>query len=133
MKHIKQEQPELADLLGQGSSLPSYYPGLDLESQHGDPDHPQNLLNCPLYHCTAILRISLKSTQHLLGNGRISNWTVGMVIWIATKNLITSISLSSIPPYPNYLYLVKILLMSMLNSKGKLSLKSRVKLMSVTL
>ena len=27
----------------------------DLESQHGDPDHPKNLTNCSLYHHRANL------------------------------------------------------------------------------
>ena len=30
----------------------------NLESQHGEPDHPKNLINCSLYHCRAILKIS---------------------------------------------------------------------------
>ena len=29
----------------------------DLESQHGDPDHLKNLINCSLYHCRATLKI----------------------------------------------------------------------------
>ena len=28
----------------------------DLESHHGDPDHPKNLINFSLYHCRAILK-----------------------------------------------------------------------------
>ena len=30
----------------------------DLESQHDAPDHPQNLINCSLYYCRAILKMS---------------------------------------------------------------------------
>ena len=55
-----------------------------LESQHGDPNHPQNVINCPLYHCRAILKFSFKSVHNLLRNGKISDWAVSMVIWIAT-------------------------------------------------
>ena len=47
----------------------------DLESQHGNPDHPKNFINCSQYHCRAILKISSKSAHNLLRNGWISNWT----------------------------------------------------------
>ena len=57
----------------------------DLNSQHGDPDHPQSLLNCFIYHCSAILKISSKSAHNLLSNGPICDWTVRMVIRITTK------------------------------------------------
>ena len=57
----------------------------DLESQHGDPGHPQNLINCSLYHCRAFLKISSKSAHNMLSNGQISDWAVSMVIWITTK------------------------------------------------
>ena len=30
----------------------------NLESQHGDLDHPKKLINCSLYHCRAKLKIS---------------------------------------------------------------------------
>ena len=30
----------------------------DLDSQHGDPDDSTNLINCSLYHHTAILKFS---------------------------------------------------------------------------
>ena len=38
----------------------------DLESKHGNPDHPKFLINCFLYYCRAILKISSKSTHNLL-------------------------------------------------------------------
>ena len=38
-----------------------------------------------LYHCRAFLNISLKLFHTLLSNGRISCWTVSMVIQIITK------------------------------------------------
>ena len=57
----------------------------DLESQLGDPDHPQNLINCSPYHCRAIPKISSKSTNNLLSNGQISHWTLSIVIRITTK------------------------------------------------
>ena len=56
-----------------------------LKSQYGDSDHLQNLINCSLYHCKAILNISSKSALSLLSNGPISSWTVSMVIWVSTK------------------------------------------------
>ena len=40
----------------------------DLESQHGDQDHPSNLIKSFLYHCIAILKISLKFVHDLLSN-----------------------------------------------------------------
>ena len=55
----------------------------DLESQY--PDHSKNLINCSLYCCRAILTIASKCNHNLLSNGRISNWAVSMMIWIATK------------------------------------------------
>ena len=61
----------------------------DLESQHGDSDQLKNLISCSLYHCRVFLKISSKCAHNLLSNGWISNWTVSMVIRIATKNLIT--------------------------------------------
>ena len=36
----------------------------DLEIQHGDPDHPKKLINCFLYHCRAIVKMSSKSTHN---------------------------------------------------------------------
>ena len=58
--------------------------GPNLESQHGDLDHPQNLINCSLYHCKAVLKFS-KSAHNLLSNDLISNLAVNMVIHIAAK------------------------------------------------
>ena len=47
------------------SNKTAYYPHIaliqDLENQHGDPVHPQNLINCSLYHCRAIMKFSSKS------------------------------------------------------------------------
>ena len=67
----------------------AHYPHIarihDLDSQHCDPDHPKNLINCSLYHCRAILKILSKSSHNLLSNGWIADWAVRMVIWIATK------------------------------------------------
>ena len=57
----------------------------DLASQHGDPDHPKNLINCSLYDCRAILKISSKSAYSLLSNGQIYDWAVSMMIQITTK------------------------------------------------
>ena len=68
----KQEYSESADLFGQGSLLPPHWIP-DLKSQHGDPN---NLINCSLYHCRAILKISSKSAHNLLSNYRISDWAV---------------------------------------------------------
>ena len=45
---LKQEHSESEDHLGQGSS---FYPHItripNLENQHGDPDHPKNLIIVP--------------------------------------------------------------------------------------
>ena len=57
-----------------------------LGSQVNDPYHPQNLFNCFLYNCRAILKISLNSTYNLLGNVHISNLTVSMVIQMISIN-----------------------------------------------
>ena len=81
---LKQEHSESTDVLAQGSSLPHIARTPDLGSQHGDLDHPQNVINCSLYHCREILKIS-KSAHDLLGNCVISDWTVTMVIQISTK------------------------------------------------
>ena len=40
----------------------------DLESRHSDPDHSKNLINCSLYHCRAILKISSNAIYNLLSN-----------------------------------------------------------------
>ena len=49
------------------STKAAYYPYhawiRDLESQHDDPDHSQNLIDCFLYHCRAILKIASKSSH----------------------------------------------------------------------
>ena len=67
----------------------AHYPDIawinDLESQHGDPDHPKNLIKYSLYHCRRVLKILRKSTHNLLSNGRISDWTISMVIQFAIK------------------------------------------------
>ena len=54
---------------------------LNLDIQHGDPDHPKRLISFSLYHC----KISSKSAHNLLSNGQISNGTDSIVIWITTK------------------------------------------------
>ena len=59
----------------------------DSESHHGDSDQPQILINRSLPHCKAILKISLKYAHNFLSKGQISDWTVSMVIQIATKIL----------------------------------------------
>ena len=62
----------------------AHYPhiaqSLNLESQHGDPDQPKIIINCPLYNCRAILNISSKSAHNLLSNGQISVWAVSLEI-----------------------------------------------------
>ena len=47
----------------------------NLESQHGDPDHPINLINCSLH--LAELSWKLHQNQLMIGwvNGQISDWT----------------------------------------------------------
>ena len=80
----KEEQSERADL-GQGSSLPHIARIPNMETQHGDPDHTKNSINCSLYLCWAILKFSSKCTYNFFSNGQISDWTVSMVIWIAIK------------------------------------------------
>ena len=40
---------------------------------------PQNLINCSLYHCRAILKLSSEFIQNVLSSDRISDWTVSMV------------------------------------------------------
>ena len=39
-----------------------------MDTHHGDPDHHQNLKDCFLSHCRAILKISPKSAHNLLSN-----------------------------------------------------------------
>ena len=56
----------------------------DLESQHSDPDHPNNLINYSLCHGRAIVKMSSKSAHNLVSNDH-SVCTVIIVIWIATK------------------------------------------------
>ena len=41
----------------------------DLESQYLDPDHPQNLIDCGLYNCIVMLKISSQFANNLLSNG----------------------------------------------------------------
>ena len=57
----------------------------DFNSQHGDPDHSKKLFSCSLYYYRAVLKMLLKSTNSLFSNGRISDWTVSIVIQITTK------------------------------------------------
>ena len=57
----------------------------DLESKHGDPDRPINLIKCFLCHCRAVLLVSSKSNHNLLSKGQTADWTVNMVIWITKK------------------------------------------------
>ena len=45
----------------------------DSESQHGDPDHPKNLINCSLYHYRAIMKTASNSAHNWWSNGRISD------------------------------------------------------------
>ena len=33
-----------------------------------DPDHPHNLINCSMYHCQAILKISSESVKNFVSN-----------------------------------------------------------------
>ena len=71
------------------SDKAAHYPILsrffDLESEHGDPDHLKSLINCYLYHCRGILKMSSKSAYNILSNSLISDWAVSMLIWIAMK------------------------------------------------
>ena len=55
----------------------------DLESQHGDPDHPENLISYSLYHCSVTLKCSSKCAHNLLSKCWISDWAVSMEIQIA--------------------------------------------------
>ena len=80
----KQEHSESADHW-QGSSLPPIAQIPDLESQHGDPDHPKNLINCSLY----IAELSPKFDKNPLLILVITGFPIGQsALWfgsIATK------------------------------------------------
>ena len=45
----------------------------------------KNLMNCSIFHCSAILKFHIKIAHSLLSNGRFSDWAVSMVIWTSTK------------------------------------------------
>ena len=81
MLSIFNEQEHLeAQISDKAAHYPVFARICDLDNQHGDPDHPQNSINCSLYHCRAILEIAEKSTYNLLNNGWVSDLTVSMVI-----------------------------------------------------
>ena len=75
-KHIYNKSTQTAHTsLAKAADYPLIAQVPDLGSQHGDPNHPKNLLNCSWYHCTVILKLSYKFAHNLLINGQISDWT----------------------------------------------------------
>ena len=60
----EQKERERADLR-QGSSLAHIARIHNLASKHGDSDYTKYLINCSLYYCRAILKISPKSSHNV--------------------------------------------------------------------
>ena len=54
--HRCEDTDEIQRKLRERRSLPPSRPDSRF-SQHGDPDHPQNLIDRSLYHCRAIMKI----------------------------------------------------------------------------
>ena len=81
---FQQEQSESTNLY-QGSSFPPYCPDSWFEQS---VRWSRSLKNFNPFFLVSLQKISSKSAHNLLNNGRISDWTNSMVIWITTKILI---------------------------------------------